>query len=122
MSETVGRVPMAGKPMRVVFLVSSGGGNLRAVHCVAIGPPESGFAVVGETSGLESRATAWSRASGIATAVASCAWQDSAAFDEELTGPAPDRKGNNCHRVLGATILGLFEGEVVNLNYSEPSR
>jgi phosphoribosylglycinamide formyltransferase-1 len=115
-------VPAAGKPMRIVFLVSGGGGNLRAVHRVASGWPECGFAVVGVVGDRESGATAWSRAQGIPTAVAPYSRQDSAAFDDELARLAPERIVTNFHRILGAATLQRFEGRFVNLHYSELPR
>lgn len=122
MNNTVGRVPTAGKPMRVVFLVSGGGGNLRAIHRVAMKWPGCGFTVAGVLGDRESGATAWSRAQGIPATVAPYSRHDSASFDVELGRLAPERIVTNFHRILGAATLRRFQGRFINLHYSELPR
>lgn len=108
--------------LRIVFLVSGGGGNLRAVQRVATEFPQCGFQLAGVIGDRESPATTWSRARGLPTTVVAYSRDDCEALNRELNRLAPEGVVTTFHRILSPQTLRLAEGRFINLHYSELPR
>lgn len=103
--------------IKVVFLVSGGGGTLRFFYFAVktLGLP---FNLVGIISDRECDALKYGRAIGVASYVIPYSKNDDTALNDVLSEINPDCVVTNFHKVLSSNTLECCSAHFINLHYS----
>jgi len=104
--------------VRVVFLSSGGGGNLRVLHALAQRGALGSTSIVGVIADRDCPALDWADAEGIPASRQPYSRSQPDAFREALTHLAPDLIVTNLHKVLDDALVAHFDGRLVNLHYA----
>ena len=104
--------------LKIVFLCSGGGGNLRFIaEAIRLGWLKQGV-ICGVITDRECLANQFARDKGIWTAVIDFSQKDQFNLLEELHRLAPDIVVTNVHKILAPGIVDAFRGRLINLHYS----
>ena len=104
--------------MRIVFLCSGNGGNLRfAAHAIRMGWINDAQ-ICAVFSDRECAANAFARAQGLLTDVLDFSPTGQLALMDRLRAIAPDVIVTTVHKILVADVVRAFNGKLLNLHYS----
>jgi phosphoribosylglycinamide formyltransferase-1 len=104
--------------MKVAFLCSGGGGNLKLVYELSRKGALPFVSVVGVIADRECLAVEWARGQDIRTAVVAYSRTNPVALGDSLTDLAPDLIVTNIHKILHDRLVAMFDGKLLNLHYS----